>query len=80
MQKPSVKILSRIGHHRNLGFLHGQKIYNSMSVLAEGVRNQSIVVIELFDFIESVLNFSDAVSEIENARKESVTNRDDNCS
>ncbi len=38
-----------------------------MSILAEGVRNQSIVVIELFNFLEYVLNCSDATSEIENA-------------
>ncbi len=38
-----------------------------MPILAEGVRNQSIVVFELFDFLKSVLNCSDTIREIENA-------------
>ncbi len=44
-----------------------EEIHNSMSILAEGVRNQSIVVIEPFDLLEPVLNCSDAISEIGNA-------------
>ena len=36
-----------------------------MSILAEGFRKQSIDAIETFDFLESVLNCTEAISEIE---------------
>lgn len=44
-----------------------EEIHNSMSILAEGVIKRSIDAIEVFDFLEFILNCTDAISEIENA-------------
>ena len=43
-----------------------EEIHNSMFILAERDRKQSIYAIEVFDFIETVLNCTDAISEIKN--------------